>query len=120
MILWLLLLLTNSDYDLILRFYNKPMTYENIRLSLDSAYRDDIVELIKRESGDLKSRLTTKGNNLLGMRKSNRNLSNGTIYGYSRYKVWIYSILDMKLWMAHSPPKKNEDFKKYLKRRKWN
>ena len=125
MYLWLTLLLifTNEDCDLILKYYNQPMTLANIEFAISETniqFKKETLELIKRESGNLKSKLAIKGNNIFGMRKSRRNLAIGTIYGYSKYKAWIYSLLEMKYWQAQSPPKKNEDFKKYLRRRAWN
>jgi uncharacterized FlgJ-related protein len=120
----LLLLLTTNDYELILRYYDKPLTIENVRLAInetDIQFKPEVLELIKRESGNLHSKLATKGNNIFGLRKSRKPSTDcGTIFGYAKFKHFTYSIIAYRLWQQQSPPRKNETYAKYLKRRRWN
>jgi len=80
----------------------------------------EFVVLIKTESGNYKSKLTTEYNNLTGMRHPGKRqtLSKGkNKYGYATYPSWRCSIKDLKLFIDFSPPKQNECFKMFLKRR---
>ena len=105
---------------------NKPMTLDNIKQALkdiDVKFVNEVYLRIIIESGNLKSKLTLRGNNLFGMRKAGSRETTALkkkIFGYASYKHWIYSIIDYKLWEQFSPPKAKESYKSYLKRRNWN
>lgn len=52
------------------------------------------------ESGNLKSRISTANNNLLGMKmpKQRKTYAISSKYGYAVYKSWVYCIGDYKIW----------------------
>ena len=104
----------------------KPLTLENIQKALVEVnvnFRPDVLNRIIIESGNLKSRLTTLGNNLFGMRKAGARPTTALpkkLYGYATYRHWIYSIIDYKLWEEYNSPRTYETYKSYLRRRHWN
>jgi uncharacterized FlgJ-related protein len=108
------------------KFEHKELSVANIKSALCELqinYQDEVLTRILIESGNLKSKLTIKGNNLFGMRKSGKRKNTAlksTLYGYATYKHWIYSIIDYKLWEMSSKPKRHETYKQFLKRRHWN
>ncbi len=112
--------------DIIIKNISQPMTLNNIQIALKDikiSFPDGVLKKIIIESGHLKSKLTTKGNNLFGMRKPGVRPTAALetkLYGYATYKHWIYSIIDYKLWELYNPPKENDTYKSYLTRRKWN
>ena len=89
----------------------------------DVPYRTNFFILIKKESGNYKSKLATEYNNITGMRFPSRRKTMATgknKYQYATFKCWKECIKDLKYFIDFSPPKQNETFYNFIKRRKWN
>jgi uncharacterized FlgJ-related protein len=116
----------NSMKNVIAKYENTELTKENFKSAIKEMnikYYDNVYIQGILESGHFKSKLASNGNNLFGMRKpGSRNTfaEEKKIYGYAKFKSWIYSVADYKLWQDNKPPKLNESYIQYLKRRNYN
>lgn len=110
-----------EDLNLIIYYLDLPLTKENVRQAIkdfELQKPDKVLQHAIIESGNFKSKLTTRGNNLFGMRKNRRGwCENKELYGYATYKCWIYSIMDYKEWQGGKTIKGN--YNKYLVRRRY-
>ena len=67
-------------------------------VSLKIENKEMAFKIAMLESGNLKSGLAIKGNNLFGMRYNRRGFCSDTIYGYAFYKCWQLSVIDYFYW----------------------
>lgn len=130
MILIMLLVINEKIYsqqvqesDLTVKYDKIELNQENLAkiiVLLDIQYPLIVYKLIIHESGNLKSKLTIKGNNLTGMRlpKKRKTLAlNKKLYGYAVYPTWVHSVEDYKLWQG---TKKISNYYDFLKNRKYS
>ena len=110
-----------EDYNLIGYYMEMPLTPENFAQALmdfeikypEIAYRQAVLE-----SGNFKSKLTSKGKNLFGMRRNKRGwCSDKMLFGHAKYQYWIYSVLDYKEWQGD---KVIHNYYNYLIKRGYN
>ena len=83
----------------------------------------DFLLQIKKESGNYKSKLTQEYHNITGMKqpKRRKTLAIGTNkYNHASFNNWRECIADLKLFIEFSPPKENETFLQFMKRRGYN
>lgn len=103
------------------RWQGQPLTQENVALAIIDAgiqHPEIVFRQAMLESGWLRSGLATEGNNLFGMRRSLRRpcyAMQQSYRGYARFKHWIYSICDYKLWQGCAAIK--GDYYQYLLKR---
>ena len=74
----------------------KNLAREIVKLKIENP--EFVFKQAMLESGHLKSKLTTEGNNLFGMRWNKRGYCNGTLYGYASYPTWESSVMDYYYW----------------------
>lgn len=85
----------------------------------------EVRQQILLESASFKSEVCINANNLFGMRLPGQRLTSaiGEHNGYAKYKHWVYSLYDYKLWqetrMRHLPMLKNESYYQWLVRTKY-
>lgn len=100
-----------------------PLTTQNVRYILEKCKVQFVDEVLKQsihESGNFKSKLAVKGNNIFGMRKakSRENFALKNKYcGYATYEHWVYSVADYKLWQGNKKIKGK--YSKYLQSRQY-
>ena len=78
---------------------------------------------IKKESGNYKSKLSTEYNNITGMRLPAQRKTTATHknrFGYASYNCWKECIKDLKYFIEFRPPKQNETYYQFMKRRQYN
>lgn len=132
-LLFAVLNLQAQDIGAVINYWKaQPLSPENVARAILDMQIENPVNAFKqtiKESGwkngktEYKSKLATIGNNIFGMRKAKQRLTtalNKTYFGHATYSHWIYSVLDYKYWQDFKPKKKNESYKKYLSRRKYN
>lgn len=125
--------LQSQDIGQVINEYKlKPLTTENVARAILDMQIENPVDAFKqsvRECGwaenktEYKSKSATVYNNVFGMRKATQRLTtalDSTYKGHATYSHWIYSVLDYKYWQQYNPKRKNEHYKKYLKRRNYN
>ena len=86
-------------------------------------FEKDFLLQIKKESGNYKSKLSLEFNNITGMKlaRQRKTLATGTNkYEHASFKCWRECIADLKLFIEYSPPKQNETFLQFMKRRGYN
>ncbi len=97
-----------SEQNLIMAMYDLEIQHKEI------VFRQAYVE-----SGNFKSKLFKKGNNMFGMKRASQRVTTAlkkTIGGYATYQHWIHSIIDYKLWQGET---KIKDYKTFLKKRNY-
>ena len=86
-------------------------------------YKKDFLLQIKKESGNYNSKLTKEYHNITGMKQPRRRntLATGTNkYKHASFNSWRECIADLKMFIDFSPPKLNETFLQFMKRRGYN
>lgn len=88
----------------------------NSLIAMGIKYPEVVMSQIMLESSNLTSRLCIKNNNLLGMTvASKRETTAINKAGYAKYRTWIESILDYKLYQDYILSKHNLNTrKKYI------
>lgn len=84
---------------------------------------DNAIRLARHESGNYRSKLARKYNNIFGMRHPAKRRTTSTKsneYGYATYASIEDAVIDFHYWYCVSPRKKGEAWADYLGRRKWN
>ena len=76
------------------------------------------------ESGNFKSQLTTRGNNLFGMRRATRRPTTSSkkiLFGYATYSNWTHSVIDYYIWQSQMIKKYpvKSDYFSWLKSRNY-
>lgn len=112
-----------EELAIIIKYKDMPCTLENFAKAIkemkfknpEFAYRVAI-----KESG-LTSRLAKKCNNLFGMRPPHKRTTmiyGSTASGYGKYRSWINSLMDFKIWEQFPKvrEKRNRSIMKYAKR----
>jgi len=83
----------------------------------------DFLLQIKKESGNYKSKLSLEYHNITGMKqpRQRQTLAIGTNkYFHASFNNWRECIADLKMFIDYSPPKINETFLQFMKRRGYN
>ena len=77
----------------------KDNIYELFRI-IGMQQKDIVYAQMRLESGNFKSNIAKKNNNMFGMTHpvQRANTSMGKKNGYATYKNWAYSVLDYRLW----------------------
>ena len=86
-------------------------------------FQNEFLLQIRKESGNYKSKLTQEYHNITGMKqpKRRKTLAIGTNkYNHASFNCWRECIADLKLFIEFSPPKENETFLQFMKRRGYN
>jgi len=102
---------------------NMPLTSENVARAIvdckiqhpEVVFRQAIIE-----SGNFKSKLCTKSNNIFGMRKARtrRTLAIGkTKSSYAVFRHWSHSIYDYKIWQGETLIK---DYYQFLTKKRYS
>jgi len=124
-ILLYFIFLFNSDIEYItyLKYCDSSLTKQNVKQAiyeLEIQYPEIVYAQAIWESGHFKSSICLKGNNLFGMKYPRRRhtLAIGTYKGHARYRTWIESIIDYKIWQGKKMIK--GDYIKYLRKRGYN
>lgn len=116
---------SNYLYMIVEEYKDKDLTLENVKSAMEDIgimKINDAFLHIRIESGNLKSKLSTIGNNLCGMRKAKRRETfalDETYCGYATYEHWIYSLLDYWLWQGKGNKRISGKYSKYLNKRKY-
>jgi uncharacterized FlgJ-related protein len=127
-------LIANDDFKLHWREYLEELESAPQRKICDSLvlkelkkhnipFEKKFLHRIKLESGNYKSKLSTEYNNITGMRFATRRNTTATgknRFGYASFNCWIDCIRDLKLFIEFSPPKQNETYYGFMKRRGFN
>ena len=91
------------------------LTKENVLYIIKKCkiqFPEEVLKQSIHESGNFKSKLSVKGNNIFGMRKAKQRETfalKKEYCNYATYSHWIYSIADYKLWQRNKKIK----YKKY-------
>jgi len=106
-------------------YRTKELTEENLQKALvDIGVQKPewVLRQAKLESGNFKSKLCRKHNNIFGMRKPrNRDTysKNEKRLNYASFELWIDSVLDYHIWQLMRPINPDEKYGNYLKRRSY-
>lgn len=106
-------------------YRTKELTEENLQQALvDVGIQNPswVLRQAKLESGNFKSNLCRKHNNIFGMRKPrNRDTysKNERRLNYASFDYWIDSVLDYHIWQSMKPIKPGEKYGNYLRRRSY-
>lgn len=106
-----------TDFEKPLR--ERECTKENVYLALkqlDVEFVDVAFAQIMLESGNLKSKLSTSNNNIIGMRhpKKRETTSLGSKNGYAKYMTWFDCVIDYMLYQKNVINGKEMTKKQYL------
>lgn len=91
---------------------NETNVYSSL-IKLGIKYPEVVMSQIMLESSNLTSRLCIKNNNLLGMTVASKRATTAiNKSGYAKYRTWIESVIDYKLYQEYILSKHNLNTKK--------
>ena len=110
-------------YTIITTYMFAPLTIENVQSAIEKIgiiRPNEALIHMCRESGNFKSELARKANNLCGMRKAKKRQTFALpkIYkGYATYEFWIHSVIDYWIWQGKGKKPIMGDYRTYLVKR---
>lgn len=106
----------------IMKWEGQPLTEEALAcvlIELEMEYPKVVFRQAMLETGHLRSKLCRTHNNLFGMRKPRKRMTfaiGETRGRYAKFKDWVYSVADYKLWQGDVQV---DSYYTFLKRRNY-